>query len=585
MKNFRIWTTTAALLLSATYLRAIELMPVSELKPGMHGTTYTVLKGTEIVPMDTEILGVAKNSLGPGLDLIIAKLVDPKTALTGAVHGMSGSPLYINGKLVGALSRRIAFFEKDGHCGFTPIADMLDVNRMANMRPVAAAPEPLLPMASVAKMLLPDAPQRVRAEMLGVPLTISGLSVEAWQKLCSAFGLAQPGAVAVAGGTGSPTAMQLTANDLKPGAPIAAVMLTGSISAAGTGTLTWREGDNIVAFGHPMFGYGESALPMGMAEIITTIASYERPFKMANPGPVVGTVSEDRFSAIAGKVGPLPKTGTYHVKRTYSGESRPDLDGTFAIHPLLSPIMMATVIQATLYDQPATSRMFSFTVHGDVKFTGHTPLRLDGLYSGQDADLVFALLKVVGPVQMLYAQRMELLKVESLDLSIDSNEKEKLWGIESVVADRHTCKPGDTINVQVRLREALGGVTRKDFAVKLPMGLKSGSFTVRASGSEELEEEMTRNGIEHAKDVEDMIRIYNGRRAQNVLYLQLVGKSTGKVIAGRQMPALPASVREVMESGNDSDTTMTLPEQIWQETSAELPGMVTGKQEIQVGFK
>jgi hypothetical protein len=584
MSGSRFWPAAVSLLLSMGCLRAMEYMPVSELKPGMRGITYTVMKGTEIVPLDTEILGVAKNSLGPGFDLIIAKLVDPKTALTGAVHGMSGSPLYINGKLVGALSRRIAFFEKDGHCGFTPIADMLEVNKMENARPVAADPAPFLPMASFAG-LLPDNPRQGRAEMLSIPLTVSGLNVEVWQKLCSAFHFAQPGFFTLAGGSGSPTAERMNAADLKPGAPLSAVMLTGSISVAGTGTLTWRDGDNVVAFGHPMFGYGKSNLPMGMAEIITTVASYERPFKMANPGTLIGTIDEDRFSAIAGKIGDVPKMATYHVTRSYNGETRPAMEGSFVSHPLLSPLMMATIIQAALYDQPAIARTFRFKIHGEARFAGHTPLRIDDLYSGQDVDLVFALLRVVGPVQTLYGQRMELLKAESIDLAVESDEGQKVWGIESVTADRHTCKPGDSINLQVRLREALGGLSQKSFTVKLPDNLKSGSFSVRVAGADELGDEILRNGLEHAKDVEDMIRLFNLRRLQNNLYVQLVSKASGQVIGGREMPALPFSVRAVMDSANNSETPDTFSEQIWHETSTELPGMVTGKQEIQLGFK
>ncbi|HEY8965958.1 MAG TPA: sporulation protein SpoOM, partial [Candidatus Methylacidiphilales bacterium] len=279
-----------------------RLIPTSEIKPGMHGVSYTVLQGSEIVPLDTEILGVAENALGPGYDLIIGKLVDPKSALVEAVHGMSGSPLYIDGRLAGALSRRLTQFEKDGHCGFTPIADMLRVEgpdgkgTFASRAAKGEASEPPFSVEGLLRGQIAGAVASPGFAALGVPLSVTGLSAELTGKVLKSFGMEASGWIPVSGGSRSEA--RLAKAELQPGSPVSAVLMTGDLAAAGTGTLTWRDGDRVLAFGHPMLGVGRSAWGLAPAEIITTIPSYLYPHKLANTGPVVGTIVQDRLSAV-----------------------------------------------------------------------------------------------------------------------------------------------------------------------------------------------------------------------------------------------------------------------------------------------
>jgi hypothetical protein len=585
--------------LPATGRAAVETMPVSALKPGMKGVTYTVLQGNKIEEIQTEILGVAKNGLGPGLDLIIGKLVDPKTALTGAVHGMSGSPLYIDGKLVGALSRRIMIFEKDGQCGFTPIADMLKVgekldeprktslsafaNKTAPSRIPAEADRSL---ASV-RAFFPGQSDGVRVDYFATPLSVTGVNPQVWQRLAVEMGMDSRRFFAVPGGGKAENAKNaaLGPDSLVPGQPVAAVFMTGSVNIAGTGTLTWREGNKVLAFGHPMFGFGELEFPMATAEIITTVPSYLMPFKMSNTAQIVGTITQDRSSAIAGTVGPVPKMASYRVERTSNGKPRPVLSGEFVTHPLLSPMLVGAALESGILEHDDISRTFTLRVSGELKLAGHEPLKLGGVYAGEDIDILLALMQILRPVMTVYAQSYEVLRAESLVFKLEIDDKPKLWTIESVRADRSKCEPGDTVGITVELNPLYGERTREHFAVKLPENLKSGRFTVRVSGANSLNSAAWQRGLEAAKNVDEMIRRLNDKRPQDRLYVQVLTSAPGAVVADRDMPSLPPSVRGVMQGGNQSPDGTYLNEKVWLETDKTLPGAVNGRQEVELEFK
>ncbi|MEZ5406295.1 MAG: SpoIVB peptidase S55 domain-containing protein [Verrucomicrobiia bacterium] len=357
--------------------RAEEIFPASQIKAGMKGTTYTVLQGTNVVPLETEILGVSEDYLGPGKDLIIAKLVDEKTKLTGAVHGMSGSPLYIDGKLVGALSRRIAMFEKDGHCGFTPIADMLTINQKAKNVKIASHPKRFFPGYS---WLQNDE----KSGWLSVPLSMSGVSGYAkkiidkiWEG--SGFFMASGG-----GGRGQ----SQPGAELLPGAPVSVALLTGDLHMAGTGTVTWRQGDQLLAFGHPMFGWGDVELPLCEAEIVSTVPSYEMPYKLANVRRTVGTLTQDRLSAVGGVVGPMPTLPRYRVTVQWENQQSKVYEGNFVSHELLTPVILASLVGSVLLENDEASAKWSVALKGQLALKGHEPLNFDAFSSGNERDVM-----------------------------------------------------------------------------------------------------------------------------------------------------------------------------------------------------
>ena len=585
---------TIGLAISVLPLRAADnstspaILPVDQLRPGMQGITYTVLSGNEIVPLKTEVLGVARNSQGPGLDLIVCRLIDDKTTVSGAVHGMSGSPLYINGKLVGALSERIASFEKDGQCGFTPIADMMKVEDLARPAPVQAETESIPFMNFTA--VLPhsaDAGSGAGMSALAVPLSVCGVSSGIFDKWLSHCGLGSMLMTVPGGGSIDLSDVQAVkaAADIRPGSPLAAVFMSGDISVTGTGTCTWRDGDRVLGFGHPMFGFGTSQLPMAGAQVVTTVPSFDSPYKLTNTGPVIGTIVQDRISAIAGVLGARPPLATYLIERTHEGERLPDLKGTFAPHPLLTPMLIGTAMESALSHSLEKSRTLSVHMTGELTFANHAPLKLDGIFSGEDSTLPDLLADTLEPLEKLFGQTNEHLVATNLHVSFNSQERMKNWTVESVHTDSREVEPNGKIRVTVELREEYGARTAQTFTMALPENVKSGNVSIRVGGASELNDKSLSRGIDNAQSVDEMITVFNSRRLQDRLYVQAVSSASGEVVENQEMPALPGSVRSVMEGSNSSVASVPLPEQVWLEESAQLPGVVRGHQEVQVAIR
>jgi hypothetical protein len=563
------------------------IMTVDQLRPGMTGVTYTVMTGNEIVPLQTEVLGVAKNSQGPGLDLIICRLTDPKTELTGAVHGMSGSPLYINGKLVGALSERIATFEKDGQCGFTPISDMLKVESLIKPLTTQAQAQPeSIPMMNFTAVL-PHSSDTEGTSALAVPLSVCGVQSDIFSHWMNRCGLGSMFVTVPGGGSidATDTKAIQASEDIRPGSPLAAVFMTGDISVTGTGTCTWRDGNHVLGFGHPMFGFGDSQLPMAGAQVVTTVPSFESPYKLTNTGPVIGTIFQDRVSAIAGVMGDAPPLATYLIERTHEGDKLPDLKGTFAPHPLLTPMLIGTAMESALSHSLENSRALSVHMTGELTFANHAPLKLDGIFSGEDSTLPDLLANTLEPLEKLFGQTDEHIVAKNLHVTFDTQERMKNWSVESVHTDSREVEPNGQINVTVELREEFGAHTSQTFAMTLPENVKSGSVSIRVGGASELNEDRLNRDIDNARTVDQMISIYNARRLQDRVYVQAVSTASGEVVANEEMPALPGSVRSVMEGDNSSVASVHLPEQVWLEMSAQLPGVVHGHQEVQVAVR
>src|SRR5579863_2499945 len=282
----------------------VEILKSSEIKPGMHATAWTVFKGDTPEAVPVEIIGLYKNMWGPGQDIIIGKM-GGKAERTNVAGGMSGSPVYIDGKLIGAVALRMTTFSADAICGITPIELMLEINQFDQTRPVAArTPEPAgqrgqtgTPRAS--------ALQGLALTPIATPLMFAGFSENILRDYAPLF--SELGVTAVQGGAGNaltsskPAANWKTA--LQPGQTIAGVLVSGDMSVTGLGTVTYNDGKNILAFGHPFFNIGPLDMPMSKGEVLTILPSQYEPNKLANATEIVGALHQDRHSGIMGVLG------------------------------------------------------------------------------------------------------------------------------------------------------------------------------------------------------------------------------------------------------------------------------------------
>jgi hypothetical protein len=346
-----------------------EIFPLDQLRPGQRGEVWTVFRGTEPEPFTVEVTGVVRNALGPGKSLILCQLTDPRVQLMGAVAGMSGSPLYVNGKLAGALSYQIQRFETVRYAGFTPAADLVEVQtKMA----AAAAAAP-----AVATLEGEFRPLRPVFTMSGLSPAVSDL----FAPRLSALGL---NASALGGNT-------LGANDanptqpsppLTPGSAVAVALATGDITLAGTGTVSDVDGLNITAFGHPMLSLGDVALPMCAAEIVTILPSSMQSVKVANTGRVIGTITQDRLSAVSGVLGEGPAMTEVQVIVSSSRNATKTLNFSVARQEQLTPVLVATGVTQAILGSNDAGLSKGFILRSDVTFPTRPTLETRTLYAG-----------------------------------------------------------------------------------------------------------------------------------------------------------------------------------------------------------
>ena len=298
----------------------VEIMPLKEVKPGMKATAWTVFQGTEPEPVPVEIIGRLKNVWGPNQDVIVAKM-GGKASRTNVAGGMSGSPVYINGKLIGAVALRLSVFSPDAICGITPIELMLEINDFDKSRPAdARTPDKVVArnreVAVPSEMLAQARRGGRRGRICRAGCRRWCRSKRRWffpgfhDSALREFGpmFQQLGITAVQGGAaGSDLHTTKPApgweNSLNPGDAVAGVLVAGDMSVTGIGTVTYNDGKRVLAFGHPFFNLGPVNMPMSKGEVVMVLASAFQPNKMANATEIVGALHQDRHSGIMGVLG------------------------------------------------------------------------------------------------------------------------------------------------------------------------------------------------------------------------------------------------------------------------------------------
>src|SRR6202166_4942281 len=294
----------------------VQIFKEADLKPGMKGFAWTVLSGTDPEPIPVEIMGVLKNQWGPKQDIILGKM-GGKAIRTNVAGGMSGSPVYIDGKLVGAVALRFSVFSPDAICGITPIELMLEVNDFDESRPAdARTPDKVAQRESVqvpSGMLAQGVsaggsgafPSNASMVPIDTPLTFAGFHENVLREFSPFF--QQMGMTVAAGGASSTLTDSKPVpgweHSLQPGDAVSAVLVTGDMSVSGMCTVTYNDGKHMLACGHPIFNLGPVDMPMAKSEVLMTLASQFQPNKFGNATDIVGALRQDRHSAIMGELG------------------------------------------------------------------------------------------------------------------------------------------------------------------------------------------------------------------------------------------------------------------------------------------
>ncbi len=571
---------------------AVQTISVDQIHPGMKGVAYTVFQGTKPEPMDLEVLGVLKNINGPKGDLILIRLEGKKAEYTGVVAGMSGSPVYLDGKLAGALSFRIGEFSKEPIAGVTPIAEMLEINAMDRSKPQtdmeaahAGAPgvssktsgpgEPSsLPVQNVANYLKP----------IETPLVFSGFSEDAVKRFAPQF--ASAGIVPVMG-VGS-VSDQKQPEPLEPGSAVSAILVRGDMDIAATCTVTYIDPQRLLACGHPLMQFGKVDMPMTKAEVLATLPSPLNAFKIVNATEPVGSFVQDRHTGIMGlfdkQPDMIPVTLTIR-----GGPSDKQFHYEVLNNARLSPVaMMATVFNA-LRGMNEYGDETSYTLNGQIDVNGYPNVTLHNMFAPVDSSSPAALqaaLSMGDRFSRIFDNPYEQPKIKGVQLDFELVRERKWARLESVRTDLTEARPGDEITVEAVLRPYRGERIVRQIKLHVPTSTSKGPLRILVSDGETLDRfRRSAPMLGRKLDLASTIALLNKEHSNNRLYVSLLEADPEAMVADKVMPTLPLSVMNVMEGMRGTQEMVVLGESSVNEASTALDYMVSGAQLLTINIK
>ena len=449
------------------------VIPLDELKPGQQGEVWTVFQGTKPEPFKVEVTGVLHNALGPGKSLIVCQLVDARVQKMGAVAGMSGSPLYVEGKFAGALSYQIQRFETVRHAGFTPAADLAEVRDKAPLQsnmlvqngemttrdpssPYQAM-QPVFSLGGLSPVVADLFAPRLTA--LGLQATALGGSTQGGHTTASPTSTAAP-APAVAKLQTPDSKVQTERAALVPGGAVAVALATGDITLAGTGTVSRVDGGRITAFGHPMLSLGEVALPMCASDIITILPSQMQSVKIANTGAVIGTINQDRLSAISGNIGAAPPMTSVEVTVTPLRGAPRKLNFSVVRQQQLTPVIVAAGVSQAILGSNDGGLANGFRLSSNIAFPSSPKLAFQTLYSGPQGfaqGLNEFVQGLAANLQNPYAKTFP----DHVSFSIEPLETNPAVTLDQFQLSRSRVEAGDVVQATIAWRDWQGAAHRE----------------------------------------------------------------------------------------------------------------------------
>ncbi|MDQ7062866.1 MAG: SpoIVB peptidase S55 domain-containing protein [candidate division KSB1 bacterium] len=586
-------------LLSARTIPAQEILPVDQLKPGMVATAKTVFQGDQIEEFGVEIIDMLRNFY-PKRDLIIVRLRGEKAEFTGPVAGMSGSPVYYNGKIIGSLSYSLGNFLKEPLMGITPIREMLEIfdkeKRRSTELAAMGSREHMQRFVDMAlalepvewKAFLPQRPSLhaggFGVTQLPVLLNLSGFSdhgFELAQKLFAPLGFS-----AVRGGS---SGSQNQGMDLVPGAPISAVLLTGDMSIDATGTVTYRDGDRVLAFGHPFFDNGPIELPMAQSHIITTISSAMASQKLGLTGKLVGTLRQDRTTGVMGILGPIPRMT--EVTMRYLSEDGQQSQFSFSVAreksiASISPLILRIALISALESARLSTGFNSLRLKGVVVLDDGEKLILDNLFPGYQPLPVFSFLnsilhstgQIASTLAAITTNPFKHVAISRVGLRFESIPGRQSAELESVWVNRTRFVPGDTIEVSYRIRPYQGVPFTQKQQVVIPESIQGRVLNIVVGGGPDLTryERRIMPSKFSANSYASLLRILRQARRNDRLFIQIRISDRGLIVNGEELPGLPPSVLPVLADRSNRNGTRQTRDRVVIEKAIPQKQMIEG---------
>lgn len=524
-------------------------LPLDELKAGQKGEVWTVFEGTRPEPFSVEVTGVIRNALGPGKSLILCRLTDPRVQRMGAVAGMSGSPLYVDGRFAGALSYKIQVFETTPYAGFTPAADLDEVGRRVGTEKASDSDDGI-PAEGTALAALPGP----ALQPLRPAFTLGGLSPEVSRLMGPYLSRLGLNLTSLGGGSGSDERAPAPAESLRPGAAVSVALATGDVTLAGTGTVSEIDGNRVVAFGHPMMGLGDVELPMCSAEIVAILPSQLESVKVANTGPMIGTISQDRLSAISGTLGRFPPMVQVEVEVASARGPAHTLRFQVARQQQLTPAIVAAGVSQAILGSNDAGLANGFRIESDVTFTAKQSLSARTFYAGPQA-FAQGLGEFVQGLSQDLQNPYEKTFPERVKFEVQPLERNPSVTVQRFELSRAEARAGDTVRAELEWRDYQGSARRETVAIPLDPRWAGKSLEVVVAPGRVVDEMAGRTRQAAAaqfRSFDAYLEALRGTRPTDGLCVAVVEKSALFSDQGAGTPELPGSLARAAGAADEA---------------------------------
>jgi len=555
-----------------------EVLPLDQVRPGMQGYAYTIFAGDQVEKFDLEVIGVMPNFLGPRQSIILVQLKGPKVERTGVVAGMSGSPVYLDGKLAGALSLRLGIFTKDPIAGVTPIEDVMRPPAQTNVPSSVAALQFPVDRSSLQQNASAFAfPSNSTLAPIETPLVFSGFQSATLQQFAPQ--IQNYGFVAAQGGTSAPRPED---GHLVPGDMAGMVLVQGDASINSACTVTAVQADRVFLCGHPFLNLGDVQIPMARSRVLTTLSSDLASTKIVNVGGSIGTITGDHLTAVTGKLGaPPPMIPLDLTVATKIGEKK--LHFEIINHPKLTPLLVAIttfngLTQNSIYGEGTTLHLA-----GEIRLRGHTPVQIENSYAPGDSFVPDGLpiaLSVQNIFARLFVNTFEMPNVESIALRVESAPGRQSFSIDSAWLEKGEAAPGETLRVRVLLHPYRGADRVEETTVHVPDQIARGtSLRILATDGDTLNRAsrgFAFGGSSGPAGLDQLISLLNRERRNDRLYVGLFMPSPTIIWEDKELPNVPLSQINVIDGKPAPGSVQVLRESLASESSIPLGGPVSG---------
>jgi len=535
---------------------------IDDLHAGQTGVVWTVFQGKQPEPFSVEVTGVIRNALGPGKSLILCQLTDARVQNMGAVAGMSGSPLYIEGKLAGALSYQIQKFETVRYAGFTPIADLLEVSQLDGKSPHVSTNSGFIPLDRESRGGKNAGSNSNAPSTRGgnepssfAPLTpvfaLGGVAPSVAAMFSDEFHALGLNVTAVGGSTNSGTTLSPAEaiKQLAPGAAVAVALATGDITLAGTGTVSHVDGNRVLAFGHPLMSLGDVELPMAVADIVAILPSSLNSFKISNTGAVIGTISQDRLSAIYGEVGRIPEMLPIEVKTPHR-----TLHFSSVRHARVTPMVAAMGLSQAVLGSNENGMAEGFRISSTVTYPDGQKLNSDAVYSGPQgfsAGLDGFIRRLTAALHNPIAD----IFPASIAFEVEPLPHNPMATLDLVQLSRSRLTAGETLTATLSVRDFQGAPVQQQVQVEIPSEWTGKKLELIVAAGDDLDKLSGRPdavSVAQIRSFNAYLDLLRQERRGDGLYVAVVERSNAFLDQAHATLDYPGTVERIARSADEA---------------------------------